>query len=254
MPLAFTRPVPPSIVRCELTHLERVPIDVARAAAQHAAYEAALRSAGCEVRHLPAAPDLPDSVFVEDTAVVVDECAVIARPGAPSRRGETRSVAEALHALRELYAIEPPGTLDGGDVLRVGRQLFVGLSTRTNAEGVRQLRALLAPHGYSVSCAEVRDCLHLKTAATPLGDDLLLLDPQRVDGRAFGGVSWVEVAPDEPQAANVLAVGRTVICSDAAPQTRRLLEARGWRVLPLDVSELAKAEAGVTCCSLILEA
>jgi dimethylargininase len=194
----------------------------------------------------------PDSVFIEDTAIVVDECAVIARPGAPARRGETSVVAEALGAHRRLACIEAPGTLDGGDVLRVGRRLYVGLSSRTNAAACGQLATILEPFGYRVEPIVVRDCLHLKTAASALGDDRVLLDPRLVDAAVFGGIPHIEIDAAEPSAANVICIDGTVLCSADAPRTRRLLEARGYRVVPVDASELAKAEAGLTCCSLLL--
>lgn len=252
MLLAFTRPVPPSIVDCELTHLEREPIDWARATKQHEQYETALRSIGCVVERLPGEPTHPDSVFIEDTAVVVDECAVIARPGAVSRRGETVVVAEALRAHRSLSGIEPPGSLDGGDVLRVGRRVYVGLSSRTNADGARQLANILAPLDYALETIAVRECLHLKTAVTALGDDRVLLNPRMVDGASLGGIAWIEVDPCEPMAANVVCIDAQVLCPASAPRTRRLLEREGYDVLAVDASELAKAEGGLTCCSLLL--
>lgn len=252
MRIALTRAVPPSLETCELTHLAREPIDVARAAAQHAAYEDVLRALGCRVERLPPTPDMPDSVFVEDAAVVVDECAVITRPGAASRRGETESVAAALTAYRPLRAIQPPGTLDGGDVLRLGRRLWVGIGSRSNAEGARQLGDALAPFGYSVATVATRGCLHLKTAASSLGGGLVLVNPEWVDGAALGAET-VPVDPSEPFAANVLRIGDTVLAPASAARTRARMEQRGLRVQAIDASELAKAEAGLTCCSLILE-
>jgi dimethylargininase len=251
--IALTREVPARISECELTHIERVPIDRARAAEQHAEYENALRAAGCVVEHLPPAPDLPDSVFVEDTAVVFDEVAVIARPGAASRRGETPAVAAALARFRMLHYIEAPGTLDGGDVLRAGRRVFVGLSTRTNPQGALQLQAILTPFGYAVETIETDGCLHLKSAATTLEDDWLLVNPDWVDVGRFGGLRRLDVHPREPFAANVLRIGDVVLCAGAAPLTRAALEASGLTTMAVDVSELAKAEAGVTCCSVIVE-
>jgi dimethylargininase len=249
---ALTRPVPPSIERCELTHLARAPIDVARATMQHDAYEKALARLGCTIAQLPEEPDLPDSVFVEDTAVVLDELAVITRPGAVSRRGETTSVATALGEYRQLACIEAPGTLDGGDVLRIGYRVYVGLSGRTNADGARQLAHLLAPHGYEVARIDVRECLHLKSAVTAVADDAILVNSQWVDTSHFRGLRLIEVHPDEPSAANALLVDETLLCAAAAPRTRERLGALGFAVESVDVSELAKAEAGVTCCSLIL--
>ena len=251
MILALTRAVPPSIVRCELTHLARVPIDVDRAAAQHEAYEHALARLGCAVVRLPDEPEQPDALFVEDTAVVLDELAVIARPGAASRHGETRSVAAVLGEYRQLACIQSPGTLDGGDVLRTGRRVYVGLSGRTNADGARQLADALAPHGYQVTGIEVRGCLHLKSAVTAIADDAVLVNPGWVDASHFRGLQQIEVHPHEPFAANALRVDETLLCAGGAPRTRERLEAQGFAVERVDVSELAKAEAGVTCCSLI---
>jgi dimethylargininase len=250
--LALTRAVPPSIVRCELTHLAREPIDVARAAAQHAAYADTLARLGCEVRHLPEEPELPDSVFVEDTAVVLDELAVITRPGAASRRAETASVAPTLGEYRRLDCIRAPGTLDGGDVLVLGRSVYVGLSGRTNADGVRQLAALLASYAYEVAGVELTGCLHLKSAVTGVGDDVVLVNPRWVDTSRFAGARSIAVHPDEPFAANVLRIGDTLVAAASAPRTRERLESAGFRVASVDVSVLAKAEAGVTCCSLIV--
>ena len=182
---------------------------------------------------------------------MVDELAVIARPGAPSRRGETAAVAAALARHRPLAQVEPPGTLDGGDVLRLGRRVFVGVTARSNAAGREQLRAHLAPFGYTVTDVEVRGCLHLKTAATALREGLLLVHRPCVDTTVFGGVELLEVDPEEPFAANALAVGDAVVSPAAFPRTRRRLEARGLTVVPVEVSELAKAEGGVTCCSIL---
>jgi dimethylargininase len=253
MRVALTRAVPASLARCELTHLSRVPIDVARAAAQHHEYEEALRSLGCAVRHIPAADDLPDSVFVEDIAVVLDEVAIVTRPGAESRRDERASVAAVLSEYRRLESIEPPATLDGGDVLRVGRTIFVGLSTRTNDEGARQLARIAQRFGYRVECIRTAACLHLKSAATAIDGDRLLCNPAWVDKEAFRGLDVIDVDPAEPHAANVLRLGHTIVCAAAHERTAADLRGRGYSVCAVDVSELAKAEAGVTCCSLIVE-
>jgi dimethylargininase len=252
-PIALTREVPERICECELTHLERVPIDRARAVAQHDRYERALRAAGCTVERLPATPQLPDSVFVEDAAVVFGPVAVIARPGASSRRAETPSVAGTLSKYRPLRFIEAPGTLDGGDVLRAGRRVYVGLSSRTNRAGTEQLRALLLPFDYEVDTIETRGCLHLKSAVTALADDRLLVNPEWVDVLQFDAYRLIAIDPAEPFAANVLRIGDTVLCAEAFPATRSRLEAGGLKTVAIDVSELAKAEAGLTCCSLIME-
>lgn len=252
--LALTRAVSASLARCELTHRERETVDVALARAQHRAYEACLAELGCELLRLPEAPELPDAVFVEDTAVVVEEAAVIARPGAESRRPETEAVARALDGHRRLLAIEPPGTLDGGDVLQVDRVLYAGESGRSNRAGIAQLAAHLEPFGYRVTPVAVRGCLHLKSAASRVGERTLLVRRERVDADAFRGLELVEVAAGEPEAANALLVGGAVIYPSAFPATRRRLEERGIELRTLDVSELSKAEGGVTCCSIIFTA
>jgi dimethylargininase len=255
MRIAVTRPVPESLARCELTHLARVPIDVDVAAAQHRQYEEALRALGCTVCRVPPAHDLPDSVFVEDVAIVLDEVAIITRPGAESRRRERDAVAAVLSEHRPLQAIGAPGTLDGGDVLRLGRTLYVGLSTRTNEDGAGQLARHVAPLGYSVECVQTAGCLHLKSAVTALEADRVLCNPDWIDTRVFGhaDVDVITVDPAEPHAANVLRLGYTIVCAASHERTAAGLRARGYSVCAVDVSELAKAEAGVTCCSLIID-
>lgn len=253
MRFAITRPVSPALERCELTHLERRTIDVTRAQAQHAAYEQALADLGCEVRRLVVEPDLPDSVFVEDTAVVLEELAIVARPGAASRRPETRGIADRLRPIRRLATIEAPGTLDGGDVLQVGHQLWVGRSTRTNATGRAQLRSIAGQAGYVARSVDLHGCLHLKSAVTRVGEKTVLLNPRWIDPAAFGDLERIEVDPGEPQAANALAIGGTVLTATAFPRTRARLEAAGLRLHVVDASELAKAEGGLTCCSLVFE-
>ena len=253
MLLALTRAVSPRIVDCELTHLAREPIDHARAEAEHCAYERQLSELGATVRRIAAEPALPDSVFVEDAAVVLDELAVITRPGAESRRAETASVADALASYRRTSAIEGPGTLDGGDVLVVGRQVFVGRSSRTNAEGFEQFRRLLAPHGYTVTPVAVKGCLHLKSAVTRIADRMLLMNPDWISVDTFPGYRTVPVDPAEPGAANALALGGTVLLPSHHPRTRARIAAEGLSVTPVAMAELAKAEAGITCCSLVFE-
>lgn len=254
MLLALTRSVSPAMAQCELTHLARVPIDPALAAGQHRNYEAALAHLGCAVEHITPAPELPDSVFVEDTAVALDEIAVITRPGAESRRGEVDAVAEALRRHRPLAAITSPGTLDGGDVLRLGRTLYVGQSGRTNDEGIEQLRHHTGLHGYSVRALRPTGCLHLKTAVTAVSDHAVLLNPDWIATAPFDGLEVITVHPAEPFAANVVRVGEAVLTAADFPRTRRILEEHGIEVHVVDVSELAKAEGAVTCCSILLKA
>jgi dimethylargininase len=250
--LAFTREVSPAIGECELTHLTREPIDFELAARQHESYERCLTDLGCRVCRLPGGHELPDAVFIEDMAVVLDEMAVIARPGAVSRRSETAAVAEALRPHRPLITIDAPGTLDGGDVLRVGRSLYVGLSSRSNWDGIRQLARHLAPFGYGVCVVEVSGALHLKSAVTEVAEGTLLINSDWVPREAFPGLDLIAVDSAEPFGGNALRIGGTVVYPAGCPRTRRALEARGIAVRAVEVSELAKAEGGVTCCSLIL--
>jgi dimethylargininase len=252
--LALTRAISPAIVRCELTHLTRVPIDLDRARTQHAAYERALAAMGCAVERLEAGDEMPDSVFVEDTAIVFDEVAIVTRPGAESRRGETEAVARALQPHRPIVHIEPPATIDGGDVLTVGRFVFIGRSSRTNAAAVEQLRRALAPFGYRVSDVPVDCCLHLKSAATALDDETLLINPDWVRPDGFGSLNTLRVHRLEPTGANVLRIGSKLLYGAAFPRTCDALVTRGYHVGTVDVSELAKAEGAVTCCSLIVRA
>jgi dimethylargininase len=254
MLMALTREISAAVQACELTHVPRVAIDLDRARAQHAAYEWALVEAGCTVRRLDSGPDMPDAVFVEDIAVVLDEGAVICRSGAKSRRAETPGVLEALarHG-RPLQQIQAPGTLDGGDVLVIGRQVFVGSSARTNRAGIDQLARILDPVGYTVRAVQVRGCLHLKSAVTAVAPDTVLINREWVSADAFAGLSLLDIGPQEPYAANALAVADVIVYPTAFPRTRERLERRGLRVRSVDVDELAKAEGGVTCCSLIFE-
>jgi len=252
--IAFTREVSPAIVRCELTHLARSPIDVERARAQHHAYEALLGSLGCAVRRVAAAPDHPDAVFIEDTAIVLDELAVITRPGAESRRAETVAVEAALSGLRPIARVAPPGTLDGGDVLVIGRHVFVGRTARTNDDGIAQLRVLLAPFGHVVEGVEVTGCLHLKSAVTAVDFDTVLLNPDWVNPVDFARYRAEAVDPREPMGANVLRIGDHLVYGAAYPHTQGRLERLGYTLHTVDASELAKAEGAVTCCSLVLRA
>ena len=253
MMIAVTRPVSPTLAKCELTHIHREPIDVALAAKQHAAYEHLLGSLGVTIVRAPAAPEAPDAVFIEDTAIVLDEIAIVTRPGAPSRLAEPTAVAALLAAYRPLRTIEAPGTLDGGDVLRLGRALYVGCSGRTNHDGVEQLRRLTAPFGYRVVPTEFQGCLHLKSAATMVDEGVVLLNPAWVPAAAFPGAEAILVDDREPHAANALRVLGAVVLPSEFPRTCARLAERGLRVVTTDCGELAKAEGGVTCCSLIFE-
>jgi dimethylargininase len=248
--IAITRAVPASIAQCELTFQARVPIDVDRARRQHAEYQRILAKYGCEIIELPEAPLMPDSVFVEDTAVVFAELAIITRPGAASRRAEIPSIRGALARYRELYEISGSGTLDGGDVLTLGRQVFVGLSTRTNAHGIAQMRDILRGFDYDVTAVTIDGTLHLKSVATAIADDLIVADTNAIDPAIFR-TRYVKVSA---AAANMLRVQDQVIGpTTAAPFVERL-EDEGVSIELVDNSELAKAEGALTCCSLIFGA
>lgn len=254
---AFTRAVSPRVAECQLTHLDRVPIDAGKAALQHAKYELALAGAGFDIIRLPELADDPDAVFVEDTALLLDGHAVILRPGAASRIGEIDSTAAGLAAHFELHRIQT-GHVDGGDVLRIGQSLYVGLSSRTNVAGIGALADTVKPLGFDVVQAELRDCLHLKSGTTFAGADsagnpVLLYNERCVDPVQFAGIEPFNVRADEAAAANCVRAGDHVILPAGNPNTADLLRNRGFNVVEVDVSELQKAESGVTCMSLIDE-
>jgi dimethylargininase len=250
---AITRAVSPAIVDCEISFIDRRPIDLARAQEQHDAYERLLEKLGARIISLPAEPSLPDSMFVEDPAIVLDELAVIFPLGTDSRRPEAASLAKALVPFRDLAYVTLPGTLEGGDVLRIGRKLFVGLTRRSNAEGIRQLAVILAPHNYQVIAVPVTGCLHLKSAVTHIGGNTLLANRAMFDAATLASYKCIDVDPAEPHAANALAFGGTVIFPASFTRTRARIEASGFHVTPLDISELQKAESGLTCSSLLFE-
>jgi len=248
---AITREVSPAIAYCELEFLDRQPIDFALAVEQHGQYQACLEELGVHVEILPTGPDMPDGVFVEDPAIVLDEIAVITRPGVQSRRSEGETLARALAPYRELHYIQEPGTLEGGDVMHVGKTLYVGYSRRTNVAGIQQLAGIVHPLGYFVVPVEVRGCLHLKSACCYIGDDTVLANRTWMDPDAFCGLKILDVP--EPRGANALRIGERVLMPLAYPRTCDLLDRSGFRVRTIDNSELLKAEAGVTCTSLIFE-
>src|SRR6266403_5037368 len=250
---AITRAVSPAIVNCELSFIDRKPIDLAVAQEQHHAYEKLLGKLGARVISLPAEPALPDSMFVEDPAIVLDELAVILPLGTETRRREAQSLAHALARFRKLEYVALPGTLEGGDVLRIGRKLFVGLTQRSNAEGIRRLAAILAPYNYEVIAVPVTGCLHLKSAVTHLGGNALLANRTWFDAVPFAGYEWIDVEPGEPHAGNALALNGSVLFPASFPLTLARIEAKGFRVLPIDIAELQKAESGLTCSSLIFD-
>ncbi len=249
--IALTRGVSAAFADCQLEYLPRQEIDVARAIDQHRGYESVLRELGVQVVSLPAHPEFPDGLFVEDPAVVLDEIAVMGRMAKAERRGELESLAAALADFRPLVWLREPATLEGGDVMRASKTLYTGLSRRTNREGVKQFGEIVAPHGYSVAPVPVDGCMHLKTACSYLGDETVLANRKWIDADALAGLHIIDVPPAEPWAANVLRIGETLMIPAAFPKTRKLLETAGFTVRTVDTSELAKAEAGMTCMSLV---
>jgi dimethylargininase len=251
---AITRAVSSALAQCELSFIPRSPIDLQKARAQHHEYEQLLAKLGSRVISLPEEPELPDSMFVEDPAIVVDELAVIFPLGTETRRKEAPSLATALEKYRKLAHVKLPGTLEGGDVLRVGKRVFVGITARSNPEGIRQLAVILCAFGYDVTAVPVAGCLHLKSAVTYLGRNTLLANRDWFDWKRIEGFAWVDVDPSEPHSANALALADSVIFPASFPKTKALIEAKGFCVASLDISELQKAESGLTCSSLLFEA
>lgn len=252
---AVVRPVSDALAACELSFVERSPIDIERARRQHDDYCDALVALGCRLLHADALPADADAVFVEDTAVVVDEVAVITRPGAESRRGETASIAAILSRHRQVVELQAPATLDGGDVLRIGRDVYVGQGARSNVAGFAQLQAALVPHGYRVHAVRTRDCLHLKSAVTALDDDTVLVQPAWLESTdAFSRHRIIEVAEGEEHAANVLRIGERLLMPARFPATHAKLREAGFDAMQVDLSELQKAEGATTCCSIVFRA
>ena len=251
---AITRAVSPSLANCELSFITRQPIDLTIAREQHRSYEKILAQLGARVISLPAESELPDSMFVEDPALVLDELAVIFPLGTETRHREAATIAAALSPFRKLCHVKLPGTVEGGDILRIGKQLFVGLTARSNEEGIAQLAHIVDPHGYRVTGVPVTGCLHLKSAVTWLGNNTLLANRAWFDSSLLNGYEWLDVDPAEPHAGNALALGGSVIFPASFERTRARIEARGFQVISIDISELQKAESGLTCSSLLFDA
>jgi dimethylargininase len=249
---AITRAPAASMERCELTFLQRETIDIERARAQHAAYRAALVTAGADVVLLPALDDLPDSVFVEDTAIVLDAVAIMSMMGAESRRRETAAMAPVLRRYRTVQTLVGPATLDGGDVMHVGNALYIGQTARTNRAAVEQLSKILGPAGYRVIGVPLTKCLHLKSACTALGPHSVLINPDWVPVEIFDGLRVISTDPDEPFGANAVPVGSALIVPHSVPRTRERLVCAGFQPIAVDISEFEKAEAAATCLSIIL--
>ncbi len=249
--IAVVRAVSPRMSECELTHFDRTPIDAKLAASQHEEYQKVLESLGCKIVEADATPEYPDSIFVEDTAIVFDELAIITRPGAASRREETITMENTLKSLKPVFKIQEPGLLDGGDVLKVAKKVWIGLSSRSNKEAVEQVKNILAKHNYEVIGVELKDCLHLKSAVTQVEKNTLLINSNLVDRKYFEGFDFIEVHPDEPFAANALLINDTIVFPSAFSKTLQILKDKKIKIIAVDNSEVIKAEGGVTCCSIV---
>jgi len=252
MNIALMREVSSKIIDCEITNITRVPIEPFIAKEEHREYSKTLTELGYKVHMIEADDNLPDSVFIEDTAIVLDEVAIITHPGAASRRAETKAVAEALSMYRNLEYIGPTGTLEGGDVMKAGKTLYVGKSCRSSAVGIGLLREIVKPYGYEVISVPVNGCLHLKSAVTQVAENTLLMNPAWVDPDDFSGFKVLTVHPSESYGANALLLDGGILYSIAFPKTRRKLIDEGFNVISIDISELSKAEGDITCCSIIL--
>jgi dimethylargininase len=252
MTIAVTRGVSSRINDCEITHIERSPIDVGIARHQHSEYVKALIALGCQVVELPEEPDLPDSVFVEDTAIILPEVAIITRPGADSRKPETESIGKILSKYRPLKFLKEPAIADGGDILVLGKDIYIGLSTRSNRSAIAQIQTILDPYEYRVQGVNTKDCLHLKSAVTRINDDTILINKNWLDCEPFKKYIWVEPDVSEPFGANCLPINDEIVYPTSFPKTCFILESKGYAIRSVTVDELAKAEGAVTCCSLII--
>ncbi len=253
---ALTHVISPRLSDCELTFIKREPIDWQLAESQHQAYCQMLRRLGLRVDRLTQNSQYPDACFVEDTAVVLDEIAILCCPGAPSRRPETALIAQALAPWRQVKTLRLPATLDGGDVLLVGKTLLVGESTRTNQLGIQALAELTAPFGYRVVMLKPQGSLHLKSVCTALDDQTLIVIPGCLEQGSLEKLNQekfklIETALNEDAAANVLRVGEMLCVQAGCPETLAQIQKLGYRTEVIDTRELAKAEGALTCLSLI---
>lgn len=252
--IAITHLPSPNMQQGERTFAGDDVVDNALALRQHGAYRDALRSCGANVVVLDIYRSMPDCVFVEDTALVLDELAVMMSPGAESRRGEPIGIEPTLREHRSIERVSLPATIDGGDIVRAGRDLYVGRSPRTNAAGIESLRQIVQRYGYTVTAVPVRGCLHLKTACSALPDGRFLVNDGWIDASVLPTTKLIQVPDGEQWSGDVLAIGDRIIASDAFPETLMLLESAAAAVIPVSVSEYAKVEGGVTCLSLVFRA
>ena len=249
--IAITREPSPQMSACELTFVHRAPIDFGLARQQHAAYCDCLQTLGVEVTRLPTDELLPDCCFVEDMAIVFDEVALVGRPHL-SRLAEQPRIAEELAKHRPLKSFSPAAKIEGGDVLVIGDTVLVGRSSRTNLVGIHQLEQFVKPMGLAVRAVDVTGCLHLKTACTAIDEQTLLINPNWIAADSLSGFQLIEVPAAEPFAANTVPIAGSLLAARSAPDTASLLRSRGRDVITLDISEFQKAEAGLSCLSLLV--
>ena len=247
---AVTRKPCKNFARGLTTAVGSEPADYGLMVKQHAAYLEALTTAGLEVIVLDPLPDFPDAHFVEDTAVVTPDVAVITNPGAAARRGEAESIAPILAKFRKIERIQPPGTVDGGDVLQVGNHFFIGLSERTNKQGAEQLGRILQSHGNTWTVVAVGAGLHFKSSVNYVGRNTLLITTAFAHNKRLQGYDKIVTERDEEYAANTLLVNEHLLMPAGFPHTRRQLEPLGFKIIELEISEVRKMDGGLTCMSI----
>jgi len=245
-----THVVSPALQECELTFIESEPIKIEKAGEEHHHYCKMLEECGATVITLEENRALPDSVFVEDPIIVFDEVAVLSSMGAASRRKECTTLETFFRKYRDVKQISLPALIEGGDILKIGRRIYVGLSARTNNEGIKALRDIIEPLGYEVIPVRVSGCLHLKTGCTALDDNSILINPDWIETAPFQGFRIIETLPGEPFGANVLPIHDTICMNSAFPRTMEMVRSLGYQIRATDITEFVKAEAGLTCMSI----
>jgi dimethylargininase len=253
MAIAFTHEVSPNIAKGEVTFIERNPINYELALQQHNAYCQAIENCGVCVQRLAVNLAFPDSCFIEDNAIVVDEVAIVTSMGSSSRQDEPKAIAPELAKYKEIVRLELPAKIEGGDVLRIGKKLYVGISGRTNIKGANELAGILKPWNYEVTPVKFKDCLHLKTACTAIDEQTLLINPQWIVPETFSEYKLLFVPEDECWAANTLRVKDTIFLQDRFPKTHELVKKHHESIKILDISEFQKVEAGLSCLSIIFD-
>ncbi|UCC84638.1 MAG: N(G),N(G)-dimethylarginine dimethylaminohydrolase [Gemmatimonadota bacterium] len=248
---ALVRGVPKTFHRAITPSESTEPIDVERAREQHERYCQALEGLGLKLIRIAADDRFPDCPFVEDTALVLGDRVIITAPGAEARRGETGAIEQALENYMTLYHIQSPATLDGGDILLIDEHVYVGLSSRTSSLAAEQLRQILADTRYDVTPVAVDGILHLKSACTYLGDDVIVYLPGHLDDDFFARYERITVPRNEAHAANCLSINGTVLVPAGAPETRAHIENAGFDTLEIDISESHKVGGGLTCSCII---